>query len=119
MSLDTLLVDCEPEEAARAAIVLARDLVDDPATSVEKRAQARYLLDLGEQRIAERLAKKPTLPAIYEHRVREARPHLRTVTRRYMEQNYELDTVFNRLSWDFYYDKKLAKLAMEGRLATR
>lgn len=63
MSLKRMLADADPTTAARAAVVMARATVDEPTVSMATRNRARQIIDLGPERLADRIraARKPGL----------------------------------------------------------
>jgi hypothetical protein len=68
MSFNRLLADAEPANAARAAIVMAEALVDEPTVPLTTRTRARKILDLGVEDLTKRLrAARQETPTTHRH----------------------------------------------------
>jgi hypothetical protein len=55
MSFNRLIADAPPAKAARAAIIMAQALVNEPTVSPTTRAVSRNFLDLGVEDLTERI----------------------------------------------------------------
>lgn len=68
MSFENMLANADPEDAAEAANIIARALVNDPSASDEARAAAATILELSLEALTQRLR---------EAREKDAAPRIR------------------------------------------